>query len=87
MQKQHKMSSLNTTVVNQRKHVEQLRREATLGERTKVSVTCKDLIDYCQAHKQEDELVMSFANKRHRRKNRRRNPFDPPMLESICSFL
>ena len=81
------MSSLNTSVVNQRTHVEQLKREATLVERTKVSVTCKDLIDYCQAHKQEDELVMGFGNKRHRRKNRRKNPFDTPMFESICSFL
>ncbi|CAF0966146.1 unnamed protein product [Adineta steineri] len=45
---------------NMEKIVRQLRTEADIN-RIKVSVACKDLIQYCQNHEHKDVLVHGFG--------------------------
>ena len=73
---------MSTTVLKaQRKQVEQLRREAEI-KRTKVSISCKDLIDYCEEHSNEDGLVKGkSANKPNKKGNQ-----DPYVSGGICPF-
>jgi len=69
-------SQANTNLVTLKKTVQQLRREATVS-RNKVSLSCKELISYCEANKKSDVLVHGFKTQKH-------NPFKE---ETGCSFL
>jgi guanine nucleotide-binding protein G(I)/G(S)/G(O) subunit gamma-12 len=57
------MSNLSS----QRKLVEQLRHEASI-DRKRVSQVCKELLQYCEAHQQNDVLVLGFTSQKE-------NPF------------
>jgi hypothetical protein len=50
-----------STVSRTEKVVKQLRAEANI-ERIKVSMACKDLIDYCQDRLSDDVLVRGFKH-------------------------
>ncbi|KAI3387661.1 hypothetical protein SNEBB_005265 [Seison nebaliae] len=63
-------------VGNQRKLTEQLRQEAAI-QRQKVSVVCRDIIDFCEAHQGTDVLVNGFASQKE-------NPFKE---KSGCVFI
>jgi hypothetical protein len=66
----------NSNLQALKKSVQQLRREATIT-RNKVSLSCKELISYCEANKKNDVLVHGFKTQKH-------NPFKE---ETGCSFL
>lgn len=70
------MSAQAANLMNLRKTIQQLRREAALN-RKKVSFVCKELVDYCEANKKSDVLVHGF-------KSQKQNPFRE---ETGCSFL
>ena len=70
------MSNQQATLMNLRKSVQQLRREAAVN-RLKVSVVCKDIIAYCEANRKGDALVHGFKSQKH-------NPFRE---ETGCAFL
>ncbi|CAF1439151.1 unnamed protein product, partial [Rotaria sordida] len=50
-----------STLTNKEKLVEQLQAERNI-ERIKVSMACKDLIQFCQDHQDGDALVRGFKN-------------------------
>jgi hypothetical protein len=52
-----------TSISSQRKLVEQLRYEAAL-DRKRVSQVCKELLQYCEAHQQNDVLVLGFTSQK-----------------------
>ena len=46
---------------NNEKVIDQLRAEAKI-ERIKVSIACKELIQYCQDHQEKDTLIQGLKN-------------------------
>jgi hypothetical protein len=70
------MSNQAANLMNLRKNVQQLRREAAVAPK-KISVVSKELVEYCEANKKTDVLVHGF-------KSQKQNPFRE---ETGCSFL